>query len=305
MLAGSLVIDITLGELPTPIHPVGWMGKLASLLEKPGLLGRPWFQLVYGVLLTLLLAALFTVSGYFILTYAKSINTIVYVVIGAALLKSCFSLDELRKAALRVKNALVDENLSKARYELRSLVSRDASDLSEEQAVSAVVESVAENICDSFVAPLFYFVIFGVPGALAYRVVNTLDAMIGYHGKYEYLGKFAARLDDILNFLPARLSALLLVSASYLSGLDYKSAWRGALHEHTVTESPNAGWTMATVARALGVQLEKPGQYRLGVENNSLEPETIDASIRLVMAAAFIWILICFAAGGLYFAVTT
>ncbi|MFC1864895.1 CobD/CbiB family cobalamin biosynthesis protein, partial [Chloroflexota bacterium] len=114
------------------------------------------------------------------------------------------------------------------------------------------------------VAPLFYFLLFGVPGAIAYRVVNTLDAMVGYHGEYEYLGKFASRLDDVLNFIPARLTALLLVLASFLSGRGARASWQVTLREHSKTESPNAGWVMAAVAGALSVQLERVGHYRLG-----------------------------------------
>ena len=277
IMALALAADLTLGELPTPIHPVGWMGRLASLLEKPGARGRPLFQFIYGAVLTLLLAGFFAAAGYFILTYLKSLNTVAYVIVGAALLKSSFSLGELRKAALRVKQSLLNNKLEGARYELRSLVSRDTSTMSESQAVSAAVESVAENICDSFVAPFFYFLFFGVPGALAYRVVNTLDAMIGYHGKYEYLGKFAARLDDVLNFIPARLSAMLLVLASFISGRGFKPAWQGAMVEHSRTESPNAGWTMAAAAGALNVQLEKVGHYQLGKAGTPLVPQTIDA----------------------------
>ncbi len=305
MLALALAVDLTLGELPTPIHPVGWMGKLASLLEKPGAGGRPWFQFIYGAVLTLFLMVLFAAVSYFVLTYLKSLNTVAYVITGAALLKSSFSLGELRKAAMRVKNSLLKNKLDGARYELRSLVSRDTSNMSGPQAISATVESVAENICDSFVAPLFYSLFFGVPGALAYRMVNTLDAIIGYHGKYEYLGKFAARLDDILNFIPARISAMLLVLASFVSGRGFKPAWKGAMAEHSRTESPNAGWTMAAAAGALNVRLEKVGHYQLGHGGTPLVPQTIDASLQLVMLAALIWVVICFTAGGLYFALTT
>ena len=129
------------------------------------------------------------------------------------------------------------------------------------------MESVAESTCDSLVAPLFYFLLLGVPGAIGYRVVNTLDSMIGYHGKYEYLGKFAARLDDVLNFIPARLTALLLVLAAFVMKRNGRKAWQTALREHAKTESPNAGWPMAAMAGALDVRLEKVGHYQLGKEN--------------------------------------
>ena len=305
ILALALVVDLALGEPPSPIHPVVWMGKLASLLEKPGAGRHPWFQFIYGALLTIFLTGLFAASSHFILVYLERINLVAYVVVSVIFLKSSFSLGGLRKSALRVKKFLARDKLDEARYELRSLVSRDTANMSKPQAISAVVESVAENICDSFVAPLFYFLLFGIPGALAYRVSNTLDAMIGYHGKYEYLGKFAARLDDVLNFIPARLSATLLVLASLLSGRGIQAAWQGALTGHSRTESPNAGWTMAAVAGALHIQLEKVGHYQLGQASSPLVTETIYASLQLMLIASIIWAAICFAAGGLYFAITT
>ncbi|MDP6448976.1 MAG: cobalamin biosynthesis protein, partial [Dehalococcoidales bacterium] len=157
---------------------------------------------------------------------------------------------------------------------------------------------------DSFVAPLFYCLLFGIPGAMASRVVNTLDAMVGYHGKYEYLGKFASRLDDILNFIPARLTAGLLVLAAFLSRRDRRAAWRVALSEHTKTESLNAGWPIAAVAGALNVQLDKAGHYRLGKPAVPLVPETISASLQLMQITASAWVLICLITGVIYHVAT-
>jgi len=262
-------------------------------------------QFVYGIGMSLFLIGLFTAATYSILFYLKSLSFVAYVIIGAALLKSTFSLKELRGVALKVKKLLLREKLDEAHRELCSLVSRDTRGLPESLLVSATVESVAENTCDSFVAPLFYFLLFGVPGAIAYRVVNTLDAMVGYHGKYEYLGKFASKLDDMLNFIPARLTALLLVLASFLSGRGARVAWRIALSEHSKTESPNAGWTMAAVAGALNVQLEKVGHYKLGRANAPLAPETIDAALKLMLISMLAWSLICFIVGVIRFAVTS
>jgi adenosylcobinamide-phosphate synthase len=166
------------------------------------------------------------------------------------------------------------------------------------------VESAAENVCDSFVAPLFYFLLLGVPGAIAYRIANTYDAMIGYHGKYEYSGKFAAWLDDVANFLPARLSALAIIVAAWLCRKDVSQAWHIMLRDHKKTESPNAGWTMSAVAGALGVQLEKIGHYKLGDNHHALSLDTIDDSSQIVMMAALIWSLLSLLAGVLRFVAT-
>jgi adenosylcobinamide-phosphate synthase len=143
------------------------------------------------------------------------------------------------------------------------------------------VESVSENITDSFIGPVVAFALFGLPGAVAYRAINTLDSIIGYHGYYEYLGKASARLDDLVNLIPARLAALLLVlSSAVLPGQRAARAWRIMWRDHSRTESPNAGWTMSSMAGALGVALEKTGHYRLGDPTRPLEPRDITRAIR-------------------------
>jgi len=296
----AVAIDLALGEPPRPIHPVVWMGRVTSFLEKGGYNQPPLVQFFYGTGMVLVTVVLFTAPAYFLLLYLKGLSFPVYVAIGAVLLKTTFSLRALRQTALKVKRLLLEDKLAEARSELQALVSRDTGGLPKPLLVSAAVESVAESTGDSFIAPLFYCLLFGVPGALAYRVVNTLDAMVGYHGQYEYLGKFASRLDDVLNFIPARLTAGLLVLAAFLSRRDRRASWRVAFSEHAGTESPNAGWPIAAVAGALNVQLEKAGHYRLGKPGMPLVPETIGASLQLMQIAASAWVLICLMAGVIY-----
>jgi adenosylcobinamide-phosphate synthase len=170
--------------------------------------------------------------------------------------------------------------------------------------VSATVESVAENSCDSFFAPLLFFLLLGVPGAIGYRVINTLDAMIGHHGEYEYLGKFAARLDTVANFIPARITALAIVGASWICRQNASKAWRIMLRDRKNTESPNAGWTMGAMAGALDVQLEKVGYYKLGDGSGVLLTEKIDTSLKVVITATSIWILIVVLAEVIFHAAT-
>ncbi|MFQ5996259.1 MAG: cobalamin biosynthesis protein [Dehalococcoidales bacterium] len=300
----AIIIDLALGDPPSAIHPVAWVGKLVSFLERGPISQSRATQFLYGVGIVIITIGLFTVPAYFILIYLKSLSSVAYVIVGAVFLKFTFSLRGLRQAALKVKRLLLENKLDEARFELRTLVSRDTRNLTKPWLISAAVESVAENSSDSFVAPLFYFLIFGIPGAIAYRVVNTLDAAVGYHGKYEYLGKFASRLDDVLNFIPARLTALLLILAAFLSRRNGRKSWQVALSEHAKTESPNAGWPMAAVAGALNIQLEKMGHYKLGKSSTSTAPETIDASLALMQVAMLVWVLICFAIGGVRFVLT-
>ena len=305
LLALALIMDIAFGEPSDAFHPVAWMGKVISFLEKRGLSRPTSSHFAYGIMITIAIVALFTIPTYFLLSYLKGVSLVAYVIVGALVLKLAFSFRGLRRTALKIKDLLQDNKLDKARFELRALVSRDTSTLSQPQLVSATMESVAESTCDSFVAPLFFFLIFGVPGAIAYRVVSTLDSRIGYHGRYEYLGKFASRVDDVLNYIPARITALLLVAAAFFSGRNGKRAWQVALSDHSKTASPNAGWPMAAAAGALNVQLEKANHYKLGNGGAALTPKTIDKSLTLMQLAAMFWVLICFASRGGYLVYTT
>jgi adenosylcobinamide-phosphate synthase len=140
---------------------------------------------------------------------------------------------------------------------------------------------------------------------MGYRAVNTLDSMIGYHGKYEYLGKFPSIMDDILNYIPARLSALMLVWAASIIRRTGRQAWHTTQWEHTETSSPNAGWPIAAMSGALGVRLEKPGQYVMGKDNAAATPAAIQESVRIFTLAALTSIVICLIAGGIRFAVAT
>ncbi len=253
----ALIIDIAFGEPTNVWHPVAWLGKLISLEMRLAPRRGKVKQLAFGIAAALITLAVITAAAYFLFTYIKELNFWLYIAISALILKFTFSLRGLRQAATAIKQLLSKDNLTEARFSLRSLVSRDTANMDKSQVVAATVESVAENSCDSFIAPLFYFLLFGVPGAIAYRTINTFDAMIGYHGEYEYLGKAAARLDDVANFIPARITAIIIVLAAWICRKNISQAWHIMLRDHRKTQSPNAGWTMSAIAGALGIQLEK------------------------------------------------
>ncbi len=205
-------------------------------------------------------------------------------VLSAALLKPLFSVSALLDAGKAVQEALEKHDLPKARRLLAwHLVSRDTADLSESEVAGAAVSSLAENLTDSVVAPLFYLALFGLPGAAVYRFVNTADAMLGYRTpELEYFGKVAARTDDALNYVPARLAALLLGLALSLSGSDARSAWRGMRRDARLTPSPNGGVTMALAAAGLGVRLEKRGVYTLNPAGRAPTAADIGSTARLI-----------------------
>ena len=288
----ALILDIAFGEPPNTWHPVAWLGKLIFWEINQAPSQGKIRQLVFGVGVVILTMAVVTSAAYFLLFYIQELNLWLSMVVSAILLKFTFSFHGLRQAAKEIRKFLLKDNLSGARLSLQSLVSRETVNLNKSQVVAATVESVAENSCDSFIAPLFYFILLGVPGAIAYRIINTFDSMIGYHGNYEHLGKFAARFDDIVNFIPARIAAVIMLLAAWFCRQNLSQAWRTMLRDHRKTESPNAGWTMSVLAGALGIQLEKTGHYRLGDNHRALSISTIDISLRIITVVALIWSLI-------------
>ena len=303
-LALAVLLDLTLREVPSRFHPTVWIGKTVALAEgvaPKGKLGG----LLAGALMCLLIAGAWAAAAYFSVQGLQSIHSIAYILVGAVLLKTTFAVKVLHQVAAQVRGSLLRGDLPQARANLKSLVSRDTSNLSPEQAAAATVESVAENTTDSFIGPWLAFALFGLPGAIAYRAINTLDSMIGYHGRYEYLGKTSARLDDLMNLMPARLSALLLVAGSaVLPGQTFRGAWRIMWRDHRLTPSPNSGWTMSGMAGALEVELEKVGHYRLGDPGRSLEPQDIARALQSMYLVAALGLLIAlsvtFLRGGLW-----
>ena len=248
--------------------------------------GPPPHLLIAGAVVTVAVAALATATALG-LVVVTSILGRPGLLVEALALKSMLSLRGLARSALAVRDHLERPDLRAAREAVgRHLVSRPTLTLDARQVASAAVESVAENLTDAFVAPVLFFLVFGLPGAVAYRVINTADAMIGYReGSLRYFGRVAARLDDLFNLVPARLAALSLVAAAPLAGADRCRALATMRRDHRRTASPNAGWTMAAMAGALGVVLEKPGAYRLG-DGRAPGPDDILSSVRIMAFAA-------------------
>lgn len=248
--------------------------------------------MIFGAILALGICALSAGTTYLILRWAAE-WPIVEIVAGTFFLKSSFALWELKRAADRVVQPLQRGDLAQAREALRSLCSRDPSCLDEAALLAAVISSLAENLCDSFIAPLCYGAVFGIPGAMGYRAVNTLDAMIGYRGQFEFVGKAAARLDDVANWLPARLTAALLLLAGGLTGKNIAAAWRILRRDGAKTPSPNGGRPMAVLAGLLGVELEKKGVYLLGDAREPLTPKKVQQAWLLVYIAAMVMVVLC------------
>ena len=255
-------LDLALGDPPNRLHPVAWIGQALAAGRHRLCRGGPARLLVTGALLTLGVTGLAAGAGALVAMLVTALGP-AGLVLEAVALKSTLSWRGLAAAARSVAAALERGDLEQARASLGwHLVSRPTARLDAGQVASGAIESVAENLTDALVAPVAFFVVFGLPGALAYRALNTADTMLGYReGPLEYFGKLAARLDDLANLVPARLAALAIVMAS---GASSGTAWSAMARDHARTASPNAGWTMAAMAGALGVILQKPAAYRLG-----------------------------------------
>jgi adenosylcobinamide-phosphate synthase len=262
----ALAIDLVLGDPPNRYHPVAWIGRLLGAGQRRLCHGSPARLLVGGALVTIGIAGL---------------------LLEALALTCLLSLRDLIGAARSVARDLDRGDLSAARRAVGyHLVSRPTAELDESQVASATIESVAENLTDSLVAPVCFFLAGGLVGAAVYRVINTADSMLGFRrGPLEYFGKIAARLDDLLNLIPARVAGLSLVAGATLAGESGGGALAVLRRDCRRTESPNSGWPMAAMAGALGVALEKPGAHRLGVGALPLAAD-VERAIKVVAAAS-------------------
>jgi len=284
ILAGALLIDLILGEFPNKFHPVVWMGSYIKFLWKKRITRSVTLLFVWGVLIIISGIGIFGVLPYWIL---KLIPGIFSFIISILMFTAVFSIKSLIKAGLEVKKALSEGNIEKAR-ELTAwnLVSRDMSQMHEDDVVSAVIESLAENITDSFSSPLFYFTLGGIPAAWAYRFVNTSDSLIAYRkSDYEWGGKFTAWSDSLLNWIPSRITGVIICISALILRKNWKNSFKVMVSQHGNTSSPNAGWTMAAMAGALNIRLEKKGEYILNGGNKNLEYQLIDGAVNIVITS--------------------
>lgn len=270
-----LAIDHYLGEPASRLHPVVWMGNYLNWAARRL---RPVASPAVRDLKSFWLAAFYWIGGAaIVLISACALQWVALLlpwVLGALLLSLAFK-PMLAWAMLRSEVQAVEvalgQSLDAGRQRLAMLVSRDTTTLSESEVRESAIESLAENLNDSVVAPVFWFVLFGLPGAAVYRFANTADAMWGYRGlrngvNWEWAGKWAARADDVLSWVPARITALLL--KLLVPKVDYNRLRT----EARKTPSPNSGWPMAAMALALGVRLQKPGVYVLNASGRPPEP---------------------------------
>lgn len=288
IILAAVLIDFLFGELPSKIHPVVLIGKLISYLIKYLNNHNTKFT---GFIITLLTLLIPLIIVYLILDLSK-FNYYIYLLVAAIILSTTFAIKSLITSVKKIEEDL-NENIEKARISVSYLVSRETSNLEESDIISAAIETLTENLTDSVTAPLIYTFIFGILGAVFYRIVNTLDAMMGYKTpKYINTGWFPAKLDDVLNYVPARITGYLIVISAWILRMDWKNSYKIMVNEARKTPSPNSGYTMAAAAGALGIQLEKKGFYQLGEQINPLKIETISKTILLTKITVLIFLII-------------
>ena len=292
----AVVIDVIFGEPPVKIHPVVWMGKLIDFFKGHLISYR---SKISGIILTSLVVMIFTLATY-VLLHLSAFNYILYILISSIILSTTFAIKVLLTSAINMKND-IDSNIEKARKSMSYLVSRNTMELSEEDLISATIETLTENITDSIIAPLFYAFIFGVIGAVIYRVVNTLDAMVGYKTPEKIkIGWFPAKLDDILNFIPARITGILVVIAAAFLRLNWKNAYNIMRRDARKPDSPNSGYSMAAAAGALDIKLEKIGYYEIGDELSPLTTDKITEAVLLSKITVLLFILVASVLFGIF-----
>ncbi len=289
----AFLIDIVFGEYPDKIHPTIGIGKIISYLKPKLKSTNPKVEKANGVLLALFVMFIVVLPVFLLLFWVRQsfgfFGQIAYIIVGAILFKATFAVRGMGQYTKPIANALKNKDLTEARRWLPYIVRRDPNTLNEKQVTSAAVESIAESTTDGITAPFFFFAIFGVAGAFAYRVVNTLDSMVGYKNEENRnIGWFSANLDTMTNYIPARLTAYLMVAASYLLRENWRESWRILQRDKAKTVSVNAGWTISAMAGALNTQLEKPGHYALG-DDHGIKPEHIDRALRVMTLTAVLF----------------
>ena len=286
----AFLIDAVLGEYPDRIHPTIGIGKIISYLKPKLKNPNPKIEKANGSLLAITVMLIVSVPVFLLLFWIRqSFGSIPYIIVGAVLFKATFAVKGMGQYTKPIAAALKKSDLAEARKWLPFIVRRDPNTLNEKQITSAAVESIAESTTDGITAPFFFFALFGVPGAFAYRVVNTLDSMVGYKTpENKNIGWFSANLDTIANYIPARLTAYLMVAASFLLRENWRESWRILQRDKGKTTSINAGWTISAMAGALNTQLEKQGHYTLG-DDHGISPEHIPRALRVMTLTAILF----------------
>lgn len=286
----AFLIDNVFGEVPDRFHPTLWMGKTAEYLKTKLKNKNSKIEKINGVLLCLILLTLFVAPAFLALFWIRQfLGWLPYIVASALALQTTFAIKCMKQYTLPVAEAIDNEEYDKAKQMLPFIVRRNPKELTRDHIISAAVETIAEGTTDGITSPFFFFALFGVPGAVAFRVINTLDSMVGYKDQENIdIGWFSAKMDTITNYIPARLTAVLMIVAAWLLKENWKKSWTILQRDKNNTSSLNAGWTISAMAGALDIQLEKPNSYIIG-DTNKLTTTHILKALRIMITTTLLF----------------
>ena len=259
----GFILDTIIGDPYKLPHPIRWIGSFISILEKlcRKIAKSNTMLMILGAILVFIVIF---VSGGITLLVLKlaSFNKYAYLIVSSVICYYMLAGKSLKTESMKVYKAFENNDTEGARKAVSMIVGRDTQSLTKEGIIKAAVETVAENSSDGVVAPLIYMLIFGPVGGVVYKAVNTMDSMIGYvEEKYFYIGKFAAKLDDVLNYIPDRISGILVIISAFILRYNYKNAFRIFKRDRRKHASPNSAQTESAMAGALGVQLAGDATY--------------------------------------------
>ena len=291
----ALLLDFLIGDPKTKYHPTAWIGKLIAVLVPFTRNNSPKKELFGGILIVFIVVAIVSTLlvaldfGISLLTI-DIVSLVVSIVVGSILLKTTIAIRGMQKHALSVVDALEKDDLDSARNHLSMIVKRNTKHLDKNHISSAVLESVSENTVDGITGPLFYYAIFGLPGAFVYRAINTIDSMVGYKTSlFRNIGWFGANCDTILNYIPSRLTGLVMILSALILGYNWKESFYIMRRDGKKLESPNAGFPIAALAGALGTKLEKINYYAVGDGNIEFTKSHIISAIRLMKVSSILF----------------
>ncbi len=291
----AILLDLTFGDPKNRYHPTAWIGNLIGIittrmknenyiLEK---FGGIFIVLIPVCISVIVLSSLnFSID----LISVESLSILISIISGIVLFKMTIAIKGMEKHALAVLDSIQKNNLDQARTNLSMIVKRNTKNLDKNHILSGTLESLSENIVDGITGPMFYFAIFGLPGAFVYRIINTVDSMVGYKTQmFKNLGWFGANCDNILNYIPSRLTGLTIVLGSMLLGHDWKNCYEIFKRDGKKTDSPNAGYPMAAFAGALGTKFEKLEHYSLGTGENEITSKKVKDAIILMKVTSLLF----------------
>jgi adenosylcobinamide-phosphate synthase len=291
----ALLLDFKFGDPKNKYHPTAWIGTFLAKLTPITKNENSTVEKFGGVCIVvitsgLVISLLFTMNIAISLITIDYVSLIISVIIGGLLLKSTIAIHGMEKHAKSVLESIDEKNLDVARNNLSMIVKRNTKNLDKNHIISGVLESISENTVDGITGPLFYYALFGLPGAFVYRIINTADSMIGYKTDiFKNVGWFAATCDSILNYIPSRLTGLVMIISAAILQNNWKESYKIMIRDGKKTESPNAGYPMAALAGALETKFEKINHYKLGDGETILTKEHVHSAISIMKLTSILF----------------